>query len=65
MSETPEIACTECGSRETQKQLGSGAGIVFKGSGFYVTDYKNQGKSPPEPAAKPKADKKNTSTGAK
>ncbi len=45
MSATPLIKCAECGGACT-KLLGTGAGIIFKGSGFYETDYKKKGKSP-------------------
>ena len=38
MSEEPEIIC-ECGNKMT-KLFGGGSGIIFKGSGFYVNDYK-------------------------
>src|SRR5215207_7070404 len=33
-----EMPCPECGKPAT-RQLSGGAGIVFKGSGFYLTDY--------------------------
>jgi len=34
--------CTHCNSKNTLKRLiGSGAGILFKGSGFYQTDYRS------------------------
>ncbi len=45
MNETPELTCPACGSRSVSKQIGLGAGIIFKGSGFYVTDYKKNGDS--------------------
>lgn len=39
-------ACPKCNSKNIIKLIGSGAGIIFKGSGFYVTDYKkNNSKS--------------------
>jgi len=39
--------CPECKAKNTVKRLiGCGAGIIFKGSGFYETDYKR--KSSPE-----------------
>lgn len=41
MSATPRISCEQCGSRRMKRLIGSGAGIIFKGSGFYQTDYKN------------------------
>lgn len=46
MSASPKVACGDCGSKRTKKLLGTGAGIIFKGSGFYETDYKNNGKKP-------------------
>ncbi|HXV87323.1 MAG TPA: FmdB family zinc ribbon protein [Gemmatimonadales bacterium] len=34
--------CPECGAR-TERVISGGAGLVFKGSGFYITDYKRAG----------------------
>jgi putative FmdB family regulatory protein len=42
MSEPPKAVCEECGGALT-KLLSPGAGLIFKGSGFYITDYKNKG----------------------
>jgi len=39
MSEEPLKNCPQCGG-EVKRKIGSGMGIIFKGSGFYVTDYK-------------------------
>lgn len=36
-SET-EVPCPECGA-PAQRQMSAGAGLLFKGSGFYLTDY--------------------------
>lgn len=44
MSAQPEVKCEECGSA-CQRLMGAGSGIIFKGSGFYETDYKNKHKS--------------------
>ncbi len=44
MSATPRLTCESCGSRRMKRLLGTGAGIIFKGSGFYETDYKNGSK---------------------
>jgi putative FmdB family regulatory protein len=44
MTADPLKKCPECGKRALQRLIGAGAGIIFKGSGFYVTDYK-QGSS--------------------
>ena len=40
MSDPPLEKCPKCGS-EVKRLIGAGAGIVFKGSGFYETDYKH------------------------
>ena len=39
MSEEPLKRCPECGGH-LRRIIGTGAGIIFKGSGFYETDYK-------------------------
>jgi len=31
--------CPDCGQRELKRLIGAGAGVIFKGSGFYQTDY--------------------------
>ena len=47
MSEAPlELACAECGKPAT-RQMSGGAGLVFKGSGFYLTDYGRAGQQKP------------------
>ena len=33
--------CPECGKSGFKRLIGSGAGIIFKGSGFYCTDYRS------------------------
>ena len=40
MSEPPVEKCIHCGAR-AERQLSAGAGILFKGSGFYITDYRS------------------------
>jgi putative FmdB family regulatory protein len=35
--------CPECRERKLTRLVGSGAGVIFKGSGFYETDYKRAG----------------------
>ncbi len=39
MTAKPLKKCPECGGK-VKRLIGSGAGVVFKGSGFYETDYK-------------------------
>ncbi len=58
MSDKPLRKCPKCKKQKLQRLIGSGAGIIFKGSGFYETDYKRAGQakpaadSSPAPAAK-------------
>jgi putative FmdB family regulatory protein len=33
--------CPECGKNKLERLIGTGAGIIFKGSGFYGTDYRS------------------------
>jgi putative FmdB family regulatory protein len=40
MSDEPLDSCPECGA-EAQRLLSAGAGFLFKGSGFYITDYRS------------------------
>lgn len=50
MTAKPRVKCPEC-KGSTKKRIGAGAGIIFKGSGFYETDYKrksNSGKAAPK-----------------
>jgi putative FmdB family regulatory protein len=35
--------CPECGKNKLKRLFGTGAAIVFKGSGFYQTDYRSEG----------------------
>ena len=41
MSAEPLKICPKC-NNEIVRKIGIGAGLVFKGSGFYITDYKNK-----------------------
>lgn len=51
MSATPKIQCETCHSARTTKLIGIGSGIIFKGSGFYETDFKDKkGKKPEKPS---------------
>ena len=43
MSDDPVETCPECGEDEAERLMSAGAGVVFKGSGFYETDYKRSG----------------------
>ena len=44
MFEKPEVACPKC-SGPMKKQISAGTRVIFRGPGFYETDYKRKGKS--------------------
>jgi putative FmdB family regulatory protein len=48
MTDKPRAKCPVCGKTATRK-ISGGAGLVFKGSGFYITDYGKDGKGPRKP----------------
>ncbi|MDA0709021.1 MAG: zinc ribbon domain-containing protein [bacterium] len=37
----PIRKCPECGKRKVERLISGGAGLLFKGSGFYITDYRS------------------------
>ena len=39
----PIKRCPECGKAKVRRLIGTGAGLIFKGSGFYITDYRDSG----------------------
>lgn len=41
ITEGPKRKCPACGKNKLERQIGAGAGILFKGSGFYQTDYRS------------------------
>ncbi len=45
ISDKPVGKCPTCGAKATRKVSG-GQGLIFKGSGFYITDYGKDGKGP-------------------
>jgi putative FmdB family regulatory protein len=42
MSDDAVADCPQCGAA-AQRRLSGGAGLLFKGSGFYITDYRGEG----------------------
>jgi putative FmdB family regulatory protein len=39
----PLRKCPACGKNKLKRLIGAGAGVIFKGSGFYATDYRSEG----------------------
>ena len=42
MSAPVKRKCPKCGEKSLERLIGTGAGIIFKGSGFYETDYRSE-----------------------
>jgi putative FmdB family regulatory protein len=42
MKEAPKKTCPQCKGR-VRRLISGGAGLIFKGSGFYITDYRSEG----------------------
>ena len=62
MTDRRRERCPQCGKR-AERVISGGVGLVFKGSGFYITDYKRAGEKPKDegeakPAAEPKTESK-------
>ena len=67
MSDNPIKKCPNCGKNTAKRLIGSGMGIIFKGSGFYETDYKRSNASTNSGGDKAKEsqkDKENKSSSA-
>ena len=52
MSDDVLITCPKCRKHALQRLIGGGAGIIFKGSGFYSTDYKRGSSAPASASSK-------------
>ncbi len=69
----PTVVCPKCKKRKVKRLISAGAGFIFKGSGFYETDYRSEGykaaaKADTAPAAtaeKATTDKKEAAAPAK
>ena len=38
----PEKKCPVCKKKKARRLIGAGAGLIFKGTGFYLTDYRSK-----------------------
>jgi len=52
----PIRKCPRCGQRGLKRLIGSGSGLIFKGSGFYQTDYRSESYKKAEKSEKGVAD---------
>lgn len=72
--EDPIKKCPECKKKKARRLFGTGSAVMFKGSGFYETDYRSESYKKGEKAAKDakapksdssgKSDSKSSSTGS-
>jgi putative FmdB family regulatory protein len=53
ISADPLTKCPKCGKKKLQRLFGAGAAVVFKGSGFYQTDYRSDSYTKGAKADKP------------
>lgn len=53
---SPKKKCPECGKLKLQRLIGTGAGVIFKGTGFYETDYRSDNYKKGAESEKPKSD---------
>jgi len=61
ISSAPIDTCPRCNQKTVSRKISGGSGLIFKGSGFYITDYSRKSKNLPkdkvEPAPVSSADK--------
>ncbi len=53
MRDEPLKKCPKCKKQSLKRLVGSGAGLIFKGTGFYITDYKKKSGTPDAAPSKP------------
>jgi putative FmdB family regulatory protein len=62
MSADPLVLCPVCKTQNLVRIISKGGGMIFKGSGFYQTDYKNSGSDSKETKSTSKATKPKSSS---
>jgi len=60
ISALPLRRCPRCTRMQLKRLIGTGSGVIFKGSGFYQTDYRSQSYKKAEESEKPKPSEKKT-----
>lgn len=65
MTARPAKKCPECKKMQLSRLIGAGAGIIFKGSGFYETDYRSKSYTEGKNNAKAKTETKTESKAEK
>lgn len=57
MADKPKRKCPACKKLKLERQIGLGGGVIFKGSGFYQTDYRSDSYTKGAAKDKPASDK--------
>ena len=65
MTESAKRKCPSCGKNTLERLIGTGAAVLFKGSGFYQTDYRSESYKKAAEADKPAGETKTESKDAK
>jgi putative FmdB family regulatory protein len=65
IKEDPIKACPKCKRRKARRLIGTGAGLLFKGSGFYITDYRSEGYKKAQKAETPSSPSSGGESGSK
>lgn len=65
ISAKPLRTCPKCKKRKLQRLIGTGAAVIFKGSGFYQTDYRSSDYQAKAKAEKSESSGSSTSSDAK
>lgn len=65
MKEDALTKCPKCKKKKLERLLGTGAGLLFKGSGFYITDYGKDGKGPRKESASSSSSSTESSSASK
>lgn len=65
MKDAPLTKCPACKKAGLKRKIGGGAGLIFKGTGFYITDYKKKSGPKTESAPAKTSDSKPAAAAAK
>src|SRR6185369_16545662 len=61
----PQKKCPKCKKNRLRRLFGAGAGLIFKGSGFYQTDYRSDSYKKSAEAEKPKTESSSSDSSTK
>jgi putative FmdB family regulatory protein len=65
ITEPPLTRCPRCDTDNLVRVMGTGGGLIFRGTGFYLTDYKKSGGSPSSSGGKSGSKPSGESAGSK